>query len=333
MLNVAIIGAGYIGLSHSAAATASDKVRLVAVAERNEVAGKKAAEDYGCKWYADAEEMLQKEDIDIVDICLPTFLHEEYTLLAARYKKHILCEKPVALSVEAFDRMCDAAKKAGVKMMVAQVCRFWDEYVDIKNRYDAGEFGKVKMAYGARLAQHPTWTAWMRNPEMSGGGLYDLHTHDVDFMRHMFGPCESVYAVGYKNDSGCWNHVVSNFTFKNGVKAVAEGAYEMTENYPFKMYYRIVGDDLTIEYNLRAGLNIKDGDGTRTELICKTGEEAELISTDNHSDGYRNEIEYFADCIVNDKEPEKMPLSESREVLQMLAAINLSLETGEIVKL
>lgn len=333
MLNVAIIGAGYIGLSHAAAALNSEKVNLVAIAERNEAVGKKAAEDYRCKWYADAEEMLQKEDIDIVDICLPTFLHEEYALLAARYKKHILCEKPVALSVDAFDRMCDAAKKAGVKMMVAQVCRFWDEYVDIKNRYDAGDFGKVKMAYAARLAQHPTWTAWMRNPEMSGGGLYDLHTHDVDIMRYMFGPCESVYAVGYKNDSGCWNHVVSSFTFKNGVKAVAEGAYEMTENYPFKMYFRITGDNLTCEYNLRAGLNIKDGNGTRSELVCKTGEEAELISTDNHSDGYRNEIEYFADCIVNDKEPEKMPLSESREVLQMLAAINRSLETGEIVKL
>lgn len=333
MLNVAIIGAGYIGLSHATAVLNSDKVNLVAIAEKNEVNGKKAADDYKCKWYADAEEMLQKENIDIVDICLPTFLHEEYALLAARYKKHILCEKPVALSVEAFDRMTEAAKTAGVKMMVAQVCRFWDEYVDIKNRLDNGDFGKVKMAYAARLAQHPTWTAWMRNPEMSGGGLYDLHTHDVDIMRYMFGPCESVYAVGYKNDSGCWNHVVSSFTFKNGVKAVAEGAYEMTENYPFKMYFRITGDDLTCEYNLRAGLNIKDGNGTRTELICKTGENAEVISTEEHSDGYRNEIEYFADCIVNDKEPEKMPLAQSREVLLMLAAINRSLETGEVVKL
>ena len=99
------------------------------------------------------------------------------------------------------------------------------------------------------------------------------------------------------------------------------------------MYFRITGDDLTCEYNLRAGLNIKDGNGTRTELICKTGENAEVISTEEHSDGYRNEIEYFVDCIVNDKEPEKMPLSQSREVLLMLAAINRSLETGEVVKL
>ncbi len=332
MLNIAIIGTGYIGLCHAAAAKASEKVNLVAVAERNEEAGKKAAEEYGCKWYADTEEMLQKEDVDIVDICLPTFLHEEYALLAARYKKHVLCEKPVVLSVEAFDRMTDAVNKAGVKMMVAQVCRFWDEYVDIKNRYDAGEFGKIKMAYAARLAQHPTWTAWMRKPEMSGGGLYDLHTHDIDYLRSLFGPCDAVYAVGYKNDSGCWNHIVSNLTFKNGVKAVAEAAYEMTENYPFKMHFRITGDDLTVEYDLRAGLNIKDGNGSRTELICKTGCEAELISTDDHSDGYMNEIDYFADCITEDKEPLRMPLSESREVLLILSAINRSLETGEVVK-
>ncbi|MBO7319732.1 MAG: Gfo/Idh/MocA family oxidoreductase [Clostridia bacterium] len=333
MLNIAIVGAGYIGLSHAAAARNSKKVNLVAIAEKNEINGKKAAEEYGCKWYADAEEMLKAEKIEIVDICLPTFLHEEYALLAAKYKKYILCEKPVALSVEAFDRMTAVANEAGVRMMVAQVCRFWDEYVDIKNRYDAGEFGKIKMAYAARLAQHPTWTAWMRNPEMSGGGLYDLHTHDVDYLRHLFGPCESVYAIGYKNDSGCWNHVVSNFTFKNGVNAVAEGAYEMTENFPFKMYFRITGDDLTIEYNLRAGLNIKDGNGTRSELVCKTGEEAELISTENHSDGYQNEIEYFADCIVNNSPIDRIPLCESRDVLLMLEAVKSSLETGEVVKL
>lgn len=333
MLNVAVIGTGYIGLLHAAAAFNSEKLNLVAVAERNEAAGRRAAEEYNCKWYADTEEMLQKEDIDIVDICLPTFLHEEYALLAARYKKHILCEKPVALSVESFDRMRDAARSAGVKMMVAQVVRFWEEYVDIKNRYDAGEFGKVKMAYAARLAQHPTWTAWMRNPEMSGGGLYDLHTHDIDYLRHIFGPAESVYAVGYKNEFGCWNHVVSSITFKNGVKAVAEGAYEMTENYPFKMNFRITGDDKTVEYDMRAGLNIKDGNGKRDELICETGKEAVVIAKVDYPDPYMAEVEYFADCVLNDVEPEMVPLEQSREVLLMLAAINKSLETGEVVKL
>lgn len=333
MVNVAVIGTGYIGLLHSEAAFKSEKLNLVAVAERNEVAGKKAAEAYNCKWYADAEEMLQKEDIDIVDICIPTFLHEEYALLAARYKKHILCEKPVALSVEVFDRMAAAAREAGVKMMVAQVVRFWDEYVDVKSRYDAGEFGNIKMAYAARLAQHPTWTAWMRNPKMSGGGLYDLHTHDIDYLRYLFGPCDSVYAVGYKNDSDCWNHVVTSLTFKNGVKAVAEGAYEMTESYPFKMHFRITGDDLTVEYDLRAGLNIKDGDGTRSELVCKTGAEPVVIEKSEYSDPYKAEIEYFADCVVKNVEPLKVPLYESREVLEILAAINKSLETGEVVKL
>ncbi len=333
MINIAVIGAGYIGLSHAAAASESQKVCLVAIAERNEDVGREAAEKYGCKWYADVEEMFQKEDIDIADICLPTFLHEEYALLAARYKKHILCEKPVALSVESFDRMTAAAKEAGVLMMVAQVVRFWEEYADIKKRYDNGDFGKIKMAYAARLAQHPTWTAWMKNPELSGGGLYDLHTHDIDYLRYIFGEAESVYAVGYKNDSGCWNHVVSNISFKNGVKAVAEGAYEMTENYPFKMYFRITGDDLTAEYNMRAGLNIKDGDGTRELMICETGKATEVISKESYPDPYMKEIEYFAECVKTNTEPKTVPLYESREVLELLSAINKSLETGEKINL
>ena len=333
MLNVAVIGAGYIGLLHAKAVKDSDKLNLVALAERNQEVGIKAADDFGCKWFADAEEMLQSEDIDIVDICLPTFLHEEYALLAARYKKHILCEKPVALSVESFDRMTEAANRAGVKMMVAQVVRFWHEYADIKNRYEQGEFGKVKMVYANRLAQHPTWTNWMRNPKMSGGGLYDLHTHDVDYMRYIFGPAESVYAVGYKNDFGCWNHVISSITFKNGVKAVCEGAYEMTENFPFNMYFRITGSDKTAEYQLKAGLNIKDGDQTRQEIIFETGKEPQVYTKEEYPDPYRDEIEYFADCVANGTDPETVPLYQSREVLKMLAAINESLETGKVIYL
>lgn len=333
MLNVAVIGSGYIGQLHAKAINESDRVNLAAIAERNEEAGRKAAEEFGCKWYADTEEMLLKEDIDIVDICLPTFLHEDYVMLAARCKKHVLCEKPVALSVESFDRMTEAAGKAGVSMMVAQVVRFWHEYADIKRRYDAGEFGKIKMVYANRLSQHPNWTNWQRDPKLSGGGLYDLHTHDIDYVRYLFGPAESVYAVGDKNESGCWNHVVSSITFKNGVKAVVEGAYEMTDGFPFNMYFRITGENKTAEYNLKAGLNIRDGDTTRQEIIFETGKESLVLSKDSYPDPYRDEIEYFASCVEKGIKPETVPLEQSREVLCLLAAINESLETGKVIKL
>lgn len=334
MLNIGIIGSGFIGSTHAVAINNSDKVNLVAIADVNEEKGKEAAQAHNCKWYADAEEMLQKEEIDIVDVCLPTFLHEQFVVLAAKYKKNVMCEKPVALTLESFDNMVKATTEAGVKFMVAQVIRFWPEYVDIKKHYDAGEFGDIKLVYASRLAQHPTWTTWHRDPNKGGGGLFDLHLHDIDFARYIFGKPKSIYAIGWQSETGCWNHIMSNIVFENGVKAAVEGAFDMTENFPFTMYFRIVGENKSVEYNLSAGLNLEDvSSAKRQEVLFETGKQPEFANVNQNEDAYQTEIEYFADCIENNKEITKVPLSQSREVIQMILAIKKSLETGEVVYL
>ena len=158
MQKIALIGAGFIGAGHAAACSNSKILELTAICDVNEEVGKALADKHGCAFYTDAEEMLKECDIDIVDICVPTFLHKTNILLAAKYKKHIICEKPVTLTMEDMDEILGAVKRAGVKFMVAQVLRFWPEYVAIKEMYDAGDFGDVKMIYANRLAQHPNWT-------------------------------------------------------------------------------------------------------------------------------------------------------------------------------
>lgn len=333
MLNAAIIGAGYIGSLHAQMINQSKKVNLVAIAERNEEVGRKAAEEHGCKWYADARELLENEDVDMVNICLPTFLHEEYVLLAAEYKKHILCEKPVTLTVESFDRMVQAAKNAGVKFMVAQSVRFGASSIEIKKRYDAGEFGDVKMVYANRLTQHPAWANWHHDPNLSGGGLYDLHIHDIDFARYLFGPVKSVYAIGYKNADGCYNHVISSLTFVNGVRAAIEGAYEMTEGFPFTTNFRMTGADETVDYVMHAGTNIKDADQKNRLRAFRVGKQPKVVDTTHYPDGILAEIEHFADCINEDRESDIVPLRQSRAVLVILAAIQESMETGQVINL
>ena len=334
MLNIAIIGSGFIAGAHAAAINNSEKVNLAGIANPNEVSVKKAAEAAGCKWFTDIEKMLKEEDIDIVDICVPTFLHEQYVLMAAKHGKNILCEKPVALNVESFDNMVKAAEEAGVRFMVAQVLRFWPEYVDIKKRYAAGEFGEVKYVYANRLGQHPTWTKWHVDPAKSGGGLYDMMLHDIDFVRYVFGPVKEVYAAGWQSETGCWNHVMANLIFENGVKAGIEGSMAMTDNYPFNMNFRIVGENKSEEYNLSAGLNLEDvASAKRQEIIFENGKDPVLADVDQSEDAYQNEIEYFADCVESGKETDIVPLEENRNVLEIEAAIQKSLETGEVVKL
>ena len=91
MVNVAIIGAGFMGKTHLTAYKAMNNATVTAVCDLNETQGRALAEEAGCPWYADGETMLREAKVDAIDICLPTFLHDQYALLGAKYKKHILC--------------------------------------------------------------------------------------------------------------------------------------------------------------------------------------------------------------------------------------------------
>lgn len=330
MLKVGIIGTGFIGNSHASAYKKLDNVELVGISELREDIGRKFAQDFDCKYYSDAEELIKRADIDIIDVCLPTFLHEKYVTMAAAYGKHILCEKPFTLTLESADRMIDAADKAGVKFMIAQVVRFWPEYVKIKEIYDNKQLGDIKVVYANRLAQHPNWSEWFKDVSKSGGGLFDLHLHDIDYVRYLLGPVASVYAAGRQSENGAWNHVVSVLNFKNGSKACVEGSNEMTDAYPFTMTFRAVGTEGTVDFNFTAGFNLENIGGAKSGLVYykKNGEPA-VIEVEQ-KDAYANEIEYFVGCVSENKQPEIILPSESREVLGLIHAIKKSLETGEV---
>jgi len=332
MLNIGIIGTGFVGKIHASVLRDLDGVQLIAISDFNEDAGREAAEKNNCTYYQDAEALMQDDSIDIVDICLPTFLHEKYVLLAASYKKHVICEKPFTLSISAAENMISATEDAGVYFMIAQVIRFWPEYVKARQLFKDEIFGRVKMVYANRLAQHPNWSTWHRDVKKSGGGLFDLHIHDIDYMCYLFGNVERVYACGDKDSNNCWNHVMTSLTFKNGNSATVEGAFEMTDNYPFTMFMRITGEKASYEYNFQAGFNLEDEEEVqRSAVLFRNGEEPEKLEIDEF-DAYRRELEYFTGCI-RDKRPliEAAP-KHSLYVLKVVKAIETSLETGEVVR-
>lgn len=333
MLKSAIIGTGFIGNAHAMAYSNMLNAQLVAIVDADEEKAVKAAAQFNCKYYTDAEEMLHTETVDIVDVCVPTFLHEQYVLLAAKYKKHILCEKPVTLSVQSMDCMLAATKEAGVRFMVAQVVRFWPEYNEVKKMYDAGEFGDIRMVYANRIAQHPNWTQWHKDPRKSGGGLFDLHLHDIDFMQYLFGNVKSVYAVGQASETGCWNFVMTTLKFQNGNYATVEGIFDMTENYPFTMTFRIIGETKTVDYSMVAGFNLEDvGSSKRKTILYENGHDPKKLDIDE-KDAYQIELEYFVECIESEKPFDVISSEDSRHVVEIMQAIQQSLETGKVIEL
>ena len=147
MLKVGLIGVGGISGAHIPAWDAIEGVELVALCD---VRSEQMEQYLDKHQYLDFDEMLEKEELDIVDICLPTYLHADYAIKAMERGIHVLCEKPISLKEEDVERVYATAKRMNVNFMVAQVLRFWPEYVLVKELYDTKKYGKllsVKMPF------------------------------------------------------------------------------------------------------------------------------------------------------------------------------------------
>jgi predicted dehydrogenase len=331
MQRIAILGGGYIGKMHAAAIKKSPRLELAALVGSGGESGKKTAAEFGCPFYTDVKDLLAREQVDILDVCLPTFLHESFVLLAAEYKKHVLCEKPLALSSGSAERMIQACETAGVKFMAAQIVRWMPEYVQIRKFLEQGITGAIHTVYCSRLAQHPNWTTWHRDRSKSGGGLFDLHLHDIDFLYSLFGKVDAVDAVGWKSPTGCWNHILSTLRFKNGVRAVAEGSMEMTGNFPFSTAFRVSGDNGTLDYKLSAGFNIENLESASSSFLVYEKDKPPRQVAIPGGDSFQAELEDFAAAVEEDR-PVPIHPRDSAYVIRIIEALERSLETGTIAE-
>lgn len=330
---IAIIGGGFISNIH-AQCYKNLGVKIEAMADINENARKDFAIKYNCKTYQSAEEMLENvsDDIEIVDICAPTYLHEELILLALRYNKHIICEKPLSINLNFVGNIISKLKDSDKYLMVAQVLRFWTEYVRIKEWFEEGIFGNIKLVSAMRLAQHPK-SEWFYNPKKSGGGIFELHIHDIDFLCYLFGNVKEVYANGSKDENESWDFINSSIKFENGVSAIAQGVFGITDNYPFTANIKVIGDKATAEYSLSAGVNLgSDSQQSNTLTLYRKGKEP-IIENIKTKDAYELELEYFINCVKNNKNPEIVDLGSIRKTIETITCLVKSLESGEIIRI
>ena len=330
MQKVAIIGSGYIGKSHIEAYNqiSKDRAQVVALIDANKQAGLVAAALAGADYYPSLSEADANVDFDIVDICVPTFLHKEFTISAANLGKHVLCEKPAALSVAEFDEMVSACKQNGVKYMTGQVVRFFSAYSAAAKRVKSEELGQIHMVSQKRLCQNPSWTGWHTDPNKSGGGLYDLNTHDIDFIYSLFGMPKSLTAVGWKNKTGCWNHISTLLKWEDK-QAVCETSMEMTGDFPFTAGFTITADNGTLVFNSTAGENIRYAEITNQFNFYPANKDKETVPLAD-IDPFKEEIEAFLSAIENNEELPILP-EETRNVLKILEATKEALETGKTI--
>ncbi|MBU5332624.1 Gfo/Idh/MocA family protein [Anaerocolumna aminovalerica] len=245
MIRVGIIGCGGIAHAHAECYKHIHEAEVVAVADVIKERADKMADYLGALALYNGDEIFNRKDIDMVDICIPTSMHCEYAVKAAQAGLHILCEKPIALTVEEGKKMRDAAEKAGVKLMIAHVLRYFPEYETAKMITENGDIGRPVMVRTYRGGVHPgRIREWYEDINLSGGAIHDMTIHDIDFLMHCFGDVKEVYAKGnaYKHERYNEYDVVM-LEFKNGVIAHIEGDWSKPAGSPFTTKLEIVGTE------------------------------------------------------------------------------------------
>ncbi|NMB96667.1 MAG: Gfo/Idh/MocA family oxidoreductase [Clostridiaceae bacterium] len=316
MLRIGLVGAGRMGKVHFDAYKTIPGVKVAAAADVDVENAMKRINDPDVVFYDNLDIMLEEEDLDIIDICTPTYLHAEHAVRAISKGIHTICEKPISLTVEKAQEIVDAAKRNNVFFMVAQVIRFWPEYVYLKKVYDEGTYGKLSQVLFTRVGEmtKTSWQDWMRDINLSGMAPIDLHIHDVDFILHLLGKPKAVTSFS-KQDGISISWINTHYEYDNGVMVEAEGAW-YEPKFPFSMSYRASFENAVLEYKAnKLMLYMNDGSSSQIELEEVKSDSQLNVGSVN---GYFYELEYFVNCIKNNTPPERITPDESVLSLQIV---------------
>ena len=263
------------------------------------------------------DEMLEKEDVDILDICLPTFLHADFAVKAMEKGINVICEKPISLKREDVQRVYSTAKNNNVCFMIAQVLRFWPEYEVVKSIYDSGKYGKLLSASMRRLGGIPKWSwdDWMRDEKRSGLVPFDLHIHDLDFIVYAFGKPEKCTTRRIKRPEQ--DYITATYDF--GDFFISTEAAWFAGRYPFSARFMFQFEDAVVTWE-NDEMTIYESDGAELHPVTQDGEDTGDIGLPK-SNAYANEIRYFADCVKSGVFPDKVKPEELETVIDILKAI------------
>jgi predicted dehydrogenase len=322
-LKVGLVGTGAISWYHLPAYTQyPDKVKLTAVCDIRREEMDKFAQKAGVSGcYTDFSEMLQKADIDAVDICTIHDQHEPQVLAAAAAGKQVFLEKPMGRNIQECNNMVQAAKKAGVTFMVGHDLRYMPHTLAIKRIIESGELGQVRVTRCVLIANMELGGggggyklgSWLSDPKRAGGGMIISGLiHQIDLLRYYVGDIKSVSAVNrtVHYQTGAEEYSCATLEFENGAIGDLLNIGSSTRS-PVGCQYTLYGDEGTIistpaenrTYQFGHGTIASKKQGNQGETFNKFAPIEPFRGHLTGDDPFVNEILHFADCCRNGKEP------------------------------
>jgi UDP-N-acetylglucosamine 3-dehydrogenase len=323
-MRVGVVGAGFIGAVHLEAYANMPEVEVVGVADARPEIAAAGATVVGARAYPSYEELVAEEDVEVVDVCLPTTYHRELALGAAREGQHVILEKPIARTLEDAGAILEAFTGTEHRLFVGHVVRFFPEYVRIKATVDAGDLGTVGVARTSRRSPFLTgWRDWYADWRMSGGILLDLMIHDFDFLRWILGEVERVYARGVLGrEYNRLDYALVTLRFEGGAIAHVEGQWGYPG--PFNYSVEVAGS--------RALVTADSTDSPALQLLGGESGVGESPDVTTGKSPFQTELEHFVHCIATGEEPVVQP-NDAYEALRIGLAATESILTGESVTL
>jgi predicted dehydrogenase len=331
---VGIIGNGNIyNLAHKHVWQETKRARVVATCDIIEERAKNAYEEFRADRYSkDFHELLKNDDIDLVDICTPSHLHAEMAIKSLESGKHVICEKPIATTLEDAKRMIEASRLNGKHLFIGHTRRFDDRWVQIKEAISSGRIGEP-------VSVRRSERSWVAFPEddwhwkkENGGVTVDLGIHVVDLARwfleaepvEVFAKLKSIREEA--KIQGCYDFGVMLVNFENGKQAVLEVSWVHRKEYaPFYSTTEVIGRKGKIQYS--------DKDSNPAVVVGDTvsiPRFSPMLSSMPHV--FTKEIEHFLDCIWNGRKP-RITAEDANTALKVIVSAIKSAEEGRPIKI
>ncbi|REE66697.1 putative dehydrogenase [Paenibacillus taihuensis] len=330
MIKVGLIGFGFMGRMHFDQYTRlmkeGEPVQLVAICDlrieelKNGAAIGNIATNQdtydlsGFNLYTSIEDMLANEELDMVDITLPTTAHAELTCQLLERGLHVLCEKPMARSAADSWKMVETAKSAGKQLMIAQCLRFWPAYEYLKSCIGDGRYGKPLGGYFFRGSGLPQ--PWYLDGKLSGGVLMDMHIHDTDMVNWLFGVPQKVSTIGRNVIPGSAYDIVStHYVYEDGLVLNAQADWTLRGDFGFAMTYRV---------NFEGGnLIFENG-----QVTVNPNEGASFVAELSEDMGYYFEIRAFLNALATNTPTTVCTPESAARTIDIIEAEQKSAESG-----
>lgn len=348
MVRIGLVGIGFMGMIHFLAARKLKGAQITALCSRDP---RKLAGDwttiqgnFGPRGeqmdlstftrYSDFSQMLADPAIDMVDLCVPNDDHARMAIQALEAGKHVLVEKPIALQSSDANAMVDAARRAGRKLMVAQVLPFFPEFTYAWESVKSGRHGALRAAHFTRVISKPDWSSGIADVQRSGGPAIDLHIHDTHYIVVLWGAPQAVYSRGVI-DQGVVTHLVTQYLYDDPnapVISAVSGALSQAGR-PFLHAFDIACETATLSYEF-ATLGDQPCLAMPLSIIKPDGSvERPDLGSGDPVDAFTRELQTAIESVATGQDSALLSGELARQALQLCHAEIESVRTGEVIQL